>query len=85
MQRYTKVLTNLFFVSADNRPIISFAFYVSLLVILFLQLTFGVLSAALAIINATKNPTEPVFGLPGEFISYTCRVLLQNFSGERVC
>ncbi|CAB3223031.1 unnamed protein product [Arctia plantaginis] len=50
---------------SDNPPVISFAFYVSLLVILFLQLTFGVLSAALAIINATKNPTEPVFGLPG--------------------
>ncbi|XP_075986558.1 uncharacterized protein LOC142983517 [Anticarsia gemmatalis] len=49
----------------ETAPVISYAFYVSVLVILFLQLVFAVTSAALAIVNATKNPTEPIFGLPG--------------------
>ncbi|KAJ0170955.1 hypothetical protein K1T71_013727 [Dendrolimus kikuchii] len=46
-------------------PVISFAFYVSVLTIIFLQLACAMVAAGLAIINATKNPTEPVFGLPG--------------------
>lgn len=52
-------------VTLPYRPVISYAFYVSILVILMLQLTFAITAAALAVINATKNPTEPVFGLPG--------------------
>ncbi|XP_038219680.1 uncharacterized protein LOC119837957 [Zerene cesonia] len=46
-------------------PVISYGVYVSLLTLLFLQLALATLSAALAILNATKNPTEPIFGLPG--------------------
>ncbi|XP_063541885.1 uncharacterized protein LOC134750609 [Cydia strobilella] len=49
-----------------NKPaVISFGFYISLLVVLFLQLLFAIIAAGLAIINSTKNPTEPMFGLPG--------------------
>ncbi|KAF9814371.1 hypothetical protein SFRURICE_014120 [Spodoptera frugiperda] len=46
-------------------PVISFAFYVILITVLALELLLGVIAAGLAILNATKNPTEPVFGLPG--------------------
>ncbi|KAG6457237.1 hypothetical protein O3G_MSEX010185 [Manduca sexta] len=49
----------------ETPPVISFALYVCLLVFVFLQLAFALVAAALAIVNATKNPTEPVFGLPG--------------------
>ncbi|CAH2059676.1 unnamed protein product, partial [Iphiclides podalirius] len=45
--------------------VISYSVYVSVTAFLFFQLAFAVVAAALAIINATKNPTEPVFGLPG--------------------
>ncbi|XP_052745092.1 uncharacterized protein LOC112056997 [Bicyclus anynana] len=46
-------------------PVISFGVYVGTLLLLFLKLTLGVLAASLAILNATRNPTEPAFGLPG--------------------
>ncbi|KAJ2940117.1 hypothetical protein O0L34_g14155 [Tuta absoluta] len=49
----------------DPPPVISMAFYVTLLVFVFLHLLSAVVSAALAIVNATRNPTEPIFGLPG--------------------
>ncbi|KAJ0170953.1 hypothetical protein K1T71_013725 [Dendrolimus kikuchii] len=50
---------------SDNPPVISFAFYVSLLTIIFLQLLLGIVSGGLAIVNACKNPVEPALGLPG--------------------
>ncbi|KAJ8715509.1 hypothetical protein PYW07_009991 [Mythimna separata] len=46
-------------------PVISFAFYVCLITLLIVQLLLAVGAAGLAILNATKNPTEPAFGLPG--------------------
>ncbi|XP_026323128.1 uncharacterized protein LOC113232575 [Hyposmocoma kahamanoa] len=46
-------------------PVISFALYISVVLLLFLQLAFAVVSSCLAVANAVKNPTEPVFGLPG--------------------
>nr|XP_034837255.1 uncharacterized protein LOC117993560 isoform X3 [Maniola hyperantus] len=46
-------------------PVISFGVYVGTLFLLFLKLMLAVLAASLAILNATRNPTEPVFGLPG--------------------
>ncbi|KAJ8709613.1 hypothetical protein PYW08_009617 [Mythimna loreyi] len=46
-------------------PVISFAFYVCLITLLIIQLLLALGAAGLAILNATKNPTEPVFGLPG--------------------
>ncbi|CAH1641578.1 unnamed protein product [Spodoptera littoralis] len=49
----------------DTTPVISFAFYVILTTLLVIDLVLGVAAAGLAILNATKNPTEPVFGLPG--------------------
>ncbi|KAL0811212.1 hypothetical protein ABMA28_009642 [Loxostege sticticalis] len=49
----------------DVPPVISFAVYVCVLLFLFLQLLAAVVAAALAIVNATMNPTEPAFGLPG--------------------
>ncbi|CAG5014191.1 unnamed protein product [Parnassius apollo] len=49
----------------DGPAVVSFAVYVSVAAMLFFQLAFAVVAAALAVINATKNPTEPVFGLPG--------------------
>ncbi|KAI8423321.1 hypothetical protein MSG28_014340 [Choristoneura fumiferana] len=63
-------ITTVEVLNPPNKPaVISFAFYISLLVILFLQLLFALISASLAIINSTKNPTEPIFGLPGCFWS----------------
>ncbi|KAI5645702.1 hypothetical protein NE865_02369 [Phthorimaea operculella] len=54
-------------ISPEQYPpsVISMAFYVSLLVFVFLHLLSAVVSSALAIVNATRNPTEPIFGLPG--------------------
>ncbi|CAG9794828.1 unnamed protein product [Diatraea saccharalis] len=46
-------------------PVISFAVYVCTLLFIFVMLVFNVISAGLAIINATMNPTEPILGLPG--------------------
>ncbi|CAH0697170.1 unnamed protein product [Spodoptera exigua] len=51
----------------DTPPVISFAFYVCLIIGLAIELVLGVAEAGLAILNATKNPTEPIFGLPGCF------------------
>ncbi|XP_013142470.1 PREDICTED: uncharacterized protein LOC106106437, partial [Papilio polytes] len=45
--------------------VISFGMYAAVTAVLFLQLALATVAAALAILNATKNPTEPVFGLPG--------------------
>ncbi|XP_072933057.1 uncharacterized protein [Epargyreus clarus] len=49
----------------DQPAVISFAVYVSVVALLFLQLALAVVAAGFAILNATKNPTEPMFGLPG--------------------
>ncbi|XP_026729210.1 uncharacterized protein LOC113494894 [Trichoplusia ni] len=49
----------------EKPPVISYAFYVSVITILCAQLFVAVTAAGLAILNATKNPTEPIFGLPG--------------------
>ncbi|XP_013190153.1 uncharacterized protein LOC106134604 isoform X1 [Amyelois transitella] len=49
----------------ETPPVISFVFYLFVVMLLCLQLLFAAISALLAIINATKNPTEPIFGLPG--------------------
>ncbi|XP_068625704.1 uncharacterized protein [Battus philenor] len=49
----------------DGPAVISFPVYASVIAFLFLQLALGVVAAVLAIVNATKNPTEPLFGLPG--------------------
>ncbi|XP_049880840.1 uncharacterized protein LOC126377188 [Pectinophora gossypiella] len=49
----------------DPPPVISFAFYASTLAVIFLHLAFAVISSGLAIVNATRNPTEPIWGLPG--------------------
>ncbi|KAM3958049.1 uncharacterized protein ACR2FA_007945 [Aphomia sociella] len=57
-------------------PVISFVFYLFLLFVLLLQLLFAIFSAGLAIINSTKNPTEPVFGLPGCLWSNVVTVVL---------
>ncbi|KPJ16023.1 hypothetical protein RR48_00890 [Papilio machaon] len=38
--------------------------YAAITAVLFLQLALATVAAALAILNATKNPTEPIFGLP---------------------
>ncbi|XP_004922090.1 uncharacterized protein LOC101739944 [Bombyx mori] len=46
-------------------PVLSYAVYIAVIVVLFVQLAFGLVAASLAILNATKNPTEPIFGLPG--------------------
>ncbi|XP_026323221.1 uncharacterized protein LOC113232669, partial [Hyposmocoma kahamanoa] len=48
-----------------DTPVISFALYISVVLLLFLQLAFAVVSACLAFVNVVKNPTEAVFGLPG--------------------
>ncbi|XP_013165424.1 PREDICTED: uncharacterized protein LOC106116214 [Papilio xuthus] len=45
--------------------VISFGMYAAVTAVLFLQLALATVAAALAILNATKNPTEPIFGLPG--------------------
>lgn len=58
---------NAFIPVLDPPPVISYAFYVSVIALLIIQLVFAVTAAALAILNATKNPTEPIFGLPGKF------------------
>ncbi|CAH2984926.1 unnamed protein product [Chilo suppressalis] len=49
----------------DSAPVISFALYLCTLLFLFLMLLFNLAAAGLAIVNATMNPTEPIFGLPG--------------------
>ncbi|XP_041985230.1 uncharacterized protein LOC121737637 [Aricia agestis] len=49
----------------EHPPVLSFAIYISILLIQFLQLAAGIGAGALALLNATRNPTEPVFGLPG--------------------
>ncbi|XP_026753192.1 uncharacterized protein LOC113513400 [Galleria mellonella] len=46
-------------------PVISFVFYLFLLLVVILQMLFAIFSAGLAIINSIKNPTEPVFSLLG--------------------
>lgn len=45
--------------------VISAAFYICLLFIIALQLLFAVTSIVLSLINAIKNPIEPIWGLPG--------------------
>ncbi|XP_050357709.1 uncharacterized protein LOC126778262 [Nymphalis io] len=49
----------------QDPPVMSFGIYASTLVLLFLQLVLSVVAAWLALLNALKNPTEPIFGLPG--------------------
>ncbi|XP_059050595.1 uncharacterized protein LOC131845543 [Achroia grisella] len=67
--RPTVTCTSVITVDTENPlstpPVISFIFYLFLLLVLFLQLLFAIFSAGLAIMNSTKNPTEPIFGLPG--------------------
>ncbi|XP_063834804.1 uncharacterized protein LOC135083971 [Ostrinia nubilalis] len=60
----------------DRPPVISFAVYVCVLLFLFLQLATAVVAAGLSIINATMNPTEPMFGLPGCLWSNAVAALL---------
>ncbi|KAL4711578.1 hypothetical protein ACJJTC_003595 [Scirpophaga incertulas] len=56
-------------ISTDNPrsepPVLKFTLYVFTTLLLFVMLACAALSAALAIVNAATNPTEPVFGLPG--------------------
>ncbi|XP_053619911.1 uncharacterized protein LOC128680647 [Plodia interpunctella] len=57
-------------------PVISFIFYLFVVLTLCLQLVFAAVSALLTIINATKNPTEPIFGLPGcRLANIVCSIL----------
>ncbi|CAK1541209.1 unnamed protein product [Leptosia nina] len=49
----------------ENPPVISYSVYVSLVTLLVCHLVLAAVAAGLAILNATKNPTEPIFGLPG--------------------
>ncbi|XP_032523378.2 uncharacterized protein LOC116774745 isoform X1 [Danaus plexippus] len=46
-------------------PVLPFGVYVSVLLFLFIQLALAAIAAALALLNALKNPTEPIFSLPG--------------------
>ncbi|XP_063896308.1 uncharacterized protein LOC110374290 [Helicoverpa armigera] len=49
----------------SRAPVITFGLYVALIALLIIQLVLAVVAAGLAILNATRNPTEPIFGLPG--------------------
>ncbi|XP_022123430.1 uncharacterized protein LOC110998926 [Pieris rapae] len=49
----------------ETPPVIAYSLYISLVTLLIAHVAVALCAAGLAILNATKNPTEPIFGLPG--------------------